>query len=309
LILATCRLFFSPLNGYSEFIEYEGDRILRELNDDHTNHMRRAEIGDRLWELGDTRFGVGVDEYKIPEIDWCPTPVPAGRVTLEDVDGEFEVQPFYIARYPITYTQFQAFVDAGRDGFMNPAYWEGIEDIMPWDHKSVNQTPANGNRPAEWVSWFQAIAFCRWLSEHLGYEVRLPTEWEWQQAATGGNADYLYPWGPDWDPNRTNSKEAPTGRLVAVGLYPAGASPCGALDMSGNVYEWCMNEFDNPHNVGLTGNAPRTTRGGAWYALGGAVPAEVVRATARLSDEPDSPQRQKARVGFRLVTDVNPFEG
>ena len=58
------------------------------------------------------------------------------------------------------------------------------------------------NHPAENVSWYDAVAYCRWLSKRLGYEIQLPTEWEWQQAATGGDPTNQYPWGPDWDSKR-----------------------------------------------------------------------------------------------------------
>jgi formylglycine-generating enzyme required for sulfatase activity len=90
------------------------------------------------------------------------------------------------------------------------------------------------------------LAFCRWLSEKLGYEIRLPTEWEWQQAATGGNPENEYPWGPEWAGSCANTIESELSHSTAVGIYPQGASPVGALDMAGNVWEWCLNEYDNP---------------------------------------------------------------
>jgi formylglycine-generating enzyme required for sulfatase activity len=122
------------------------------------------------------------------------------------------------------------------------------------------------NHPRERVTWYGAVAFCRWLSDKLGYEVRLPTEWEWQQAATGGEADRAYPWGPDWKEDHTNSQEAGIGQTSAVGMFPAGASPVGALDMTGNVWEWCLNEYNKPSNTGLGGEEWRVLRGGSWYS-------------------------------------------
>ena len=107
-----------------------------------------------------------------------------------------------------------------------------------------------GNHPAVYVSWFDAVAFCRWLSRRLGFTVRLPFEWEWQQAATGGDDRNVFPWGGDWDPKqepyRANTFESRLGQATAVGMYPAGASPTGALDMAGTVWEWCVNKFDTP---------------------------------------------------------------
>ena len=86
------------------------------------------------------------------------------------------------------------------------------------------------------MSWYEAIAFCRWLSAQLGYVVRLPTEFEWQQAATHGELERAYPWGPDWEEGRCNSGESRLNRTTAVGLYPHGTWPDGPLDMAGNVW-------------------------------------------------------------------------
>ncbi len=121
------------------------------------------------------------------------------------------------------------------------------------------------------MSWFDAVAFCRWISRRLGTEVRLPDEWEWQRAALGDSGG-VYPWGGrDWDPeqepHRANTFESRLGQATAVGMYPAGASPQGALDMAGTVWEWCLNKFDTPE-VGESGDDDfdlRVLRGGSWY--------------------------------------------
>lgn len=120
------------------------------------------------------------------------------------------------------------------------------------------------NYPAENVSWYDAMAFCRWLSAHLGYELRLPTEWEWQQAATGGDPAREYPWPGNWDSGRANTYESSLNRTTGVGLYPAGGSPVGALDMAGNVWEWCLNEYEGPESTPRSGDARRVVRGGSW---------------------------------------------
>ena len=113
------------------------------------------------------------------------------------------------------------------------------------------------------MSWYDAVAYCRWLSKRLGYKIELPTEWEWQQAATGGDKANACPWGRDWDSERANTSKSGLSRTTAVGLYPQGASPVGALDMSGNVEEWCLNEYGNPKNVAVSGDERRVVRGGS----------------------------------------------
>ena len=143
------------------------------------------------------------------------------------------------------------------------------------------------------VSWYDAIAYCRWLSVRLEYEVRLPTEWEWQQAATGGHAENEYPWGADWSSACVNTFESHLGHTTAVGLYPQGASPLGVLDMSGNVEEWCLNEYRVPQHVGYSGNALRVVRCGSWGDTG-----LYARARSRLGFDPAS---RYNGLGLRVV--------
>lgn len=121
------------------------------------------------------------------------------------------------------------------------------------------------NHPAVELSWFEALAYCQWLSGRIGYEVSLPTEWHWQQAATGGNPANEYPWGK-WDEGRANTYESELGRIVAVGLYPQGASAQGVFDLAGNTWDWCLNAFENPADVSPGGDARRVVRGGSWYS-------------------------------------------
>ena len=101
------------------------------------------------------------------------------------------------------------------------------------------------------------------LSKYRG--IRLPTEWEWQWAATGGRSGFEYPWGVEWGVSKANTSESDLYHTTAAGPYPAGASPCGALDMSGNVWEWCLNEYKLLNNIAICGNADRAVRGGSWF--------------------------------------------
>jgi formylglycine-generating enzyme required for sulfatase activity len=127
------------------------------------------------------------------------------------------------------------------------------------------------NRPRETVSWYEAVAFCRWLSNRLGYEVRLPIEAEWEKAARGDDAR-VYPWGNDYragyaniDETTANAGPSYLKQTTAVGLYPQGTSPYGVMDMAGNVWEWCLNEYENPDRTEPDGDAPRVLRGGSWF--------------------------------------------
>ncbi|NDJ77993.1 MAG: SUMF1/EgtB/PvdO family nonheme iron enzyme [Chloroflexi bacterium] len=270
-----------------DFIKLEGDQLVDELRDPNLSHTRRLAIGERLAELGDHRPGVGLQPDGLPDIVWCH--VPGGRVVLDSEERSIAVEPFYIARYPITFIQFQSFIDA-EDGFDSDVWWAGLgtRPVEP----GPQSWPIN-NHPREHVSWYEAVAFCRWLSARRGYMIRLPTEWEWQQAASGGVPVNVYPWGKTWDAQRANTSESKLGRTTAVGVYPAGASPVGALDMSGGVWEWCLNEHADPSYTGLSGNPRHATRGGAWGF-------DKLAAQTTSRDWPDAAYRFNL-LGFRVA--------
>ena len=98
----------------------------------------------------------------------------------------------------------------------------------------------------------------------MDWVIRLPTEWEWQQGATGGQPENAYPWGKRWDGRLGNTSQGGIGRATAVGMFPHGASVVGALDMSGNILEWCLNEHKNPEKTVLDSSRARSMRGGAF---------------------------------------------
>jgi formylglycine-generating enzyme required for sulfatase activity len=191
--------------------------------------------------------------------------------------------------YPITYVQFQSFVDDKEMGF---DYHEWRRDLAPEFQKQriAEQRYKYNNHPRDNVNWYEAVAFCRWLTAKLPSDawpsgeipvgedwiIRLPTEWEWQQTATGGQKDYKYPWGKERDRRRANVIESGIERTTAVGMYPAGVSPVGAMDMAGNVWEWCLTRYANPTFVHIMGTDDRVQRGGSFDH-----PTSYVRAISR----------------------------
>lgn len=282
--------------------------MLAELARPETTDKRRLLIGERLAVLGDPRDGVGVDEHGTPRIDWCD--IPGGEVTISILSDPMNanspvsdrkrkrVTPFRTARYPITVAQYRAFIDA-EDGWRRGAWWG--DDLYRDPDGNIYPFGRFGNHPAVYVSWFDAAAFCRWLSRRLNFEVRLPYEWESQQAATGGDDENGFPWGPGWDakaePWRANTFESLLGQATAVGMYPAGASPTGALDMAGTVWEWCQNKFETPQ-VEVTRSRcddfdRRVLRGGSWYDG-----QDVARSALRVRL---APRNRNNSVGFRVV--------
>jgi formylglycine-generating enzyme required for sulfatase activity len=287
---------------------------------------KRAEAGRRLAELGDDRPGVGVivrDGRKLPDIAWSEQIPPASlklpqTYTIGEDQDDYDdekprpaliAQPFRIARYPITNVQFQCFLEAAdrEDG----KWWRGL----PEEEKQFSEPEwAYANQPREMVSWYQATAFCRWLTHRLHegalpniplpsgelekWAIALPHEYEWEVAARWPNGDAqerIYPWGSDIDVNKANTEEGSIGQTTAVGIYPSGRNKALDLyDLSGNVWEWCRNKYDNPDDdkVDSSGHR-RVLRGASW--VGGQYGA---RAAYRTSPLPGARRRSR---GFRVV--------
>jgi formylglycine-generating enzyme required for sulfatase activity len=174
------------------------------------------------------------------------------------------------------------------------------------------------NQPVMGVCWYEARAYCRWLDARwradgpaeisAGYEVRLPTEAEWEAAARGPEGR-RYPWGPEFDSGRANTLEGRVLRVNPVGAYPEGRAACGALEMSGNVWEWTLSlwgtttnapDYGYPYRSGdgredvLAGpDALRIVRGGSWNR-----DARLARCATRTRDLPFG---RNYYVGFRVV--------
>ena len=151
------------------------------------------------------------------------------------------------------------------------------------------------------MSWYEAIAFCRWLEEKLKLGVALPTEAQWERAArhTDGRK---YPWGNSNNevPRRCNILETGIGHTSAVGIFPDGAAKCGAMDMAGNVWEWCRTQhrkdyrdYERQEEDTLEGISARVLRGGGWP-----LNADFARCACRYGCSPDA---WYWGIGFRVV--------
>jgi len=142
-----------------------------------------------------------------------------------------ELSEYLIGKYPITNLEYQAFVRDSK--FASPQGWDG--DQFPAD---------KGGHPVVNVSWFDAISYCNWLGRRSGRPYRLLTEAEWEKAACGEKGS-IYPWGDVFHTKRANTSEAKIGTTSEVGQFsPLGDSPYGCVDMTGNVWEWCNDWFD-----------------------------------------------------------------
>ncbi len=293
-----------------------------------------------------------------PEPLWGFVRIPAGPLVLGSRQGDAEAysdeQPqqtltipydYWLARYPVTVAQFGAFVAAEgyeNDGWWTPTGWSwrqgewdnqvedgGLKDWLKrrpaalrgapmwWDSQQGYPT-----RPIMGVSWFEAVAYCRWLEEQLRatdamsrasqseklrrFRVRLPSEAEWEKAARCGDAR-RYPWGDeDWDEERANIGDSRIGHASPVGLYPRGANPWGLHDMAGNVWEWTQTLFaaypysEKDGRNALEAAGERVLRGGSWGDIG-----RLARCACRNGVAPDG---FLSFLGFRVVLSLEDSE-
>jgi formylglycine-generating enzyme required for sulfatase activity len=234
--------------------------------------------------------------------------VPAGPFLMgsseDDPDADDDEFPrheltlptYYVGRTEVTNAQFRPFVEG--DGYTNPDYWS--DDGWAWREDRNRTQPYywdsdgwNGDeQPVVGISWYEAMAYTRWLSAQTGEDYRLPTEAEWEKAACGTD-DHLYPWGnepPNEERANFGTPFSDGGRTVPVGSYPAGASPYGALDMAGNVLEWTRSVYqdypydpnDGREDISSPAGKRFTLRGGGHYSS-----KTFVRCAARLRNSPD----------------------
>ncbi|SKA84772.1 Formylglycine-generating enzyme, required for sulfatase activity, contains SUMF1/FGE domain [Thiothrix eikelboomii] len=219
----------------------------------HERHAFSTLLGRFAW---DQRFGIGLDAQGLPEIDWLE--ISAGEFIYQA--GERSNLPsFKISRYLITNAQFRAFVQAA-EGYADPRWWQGLNQPKTAQQSSWQES----NRPMEQVDWYEALAFCRWLSAKTGLTISLPTEQQWEKAARGTEG-HEYPWGNEFKSEYCNGEYSLV-ETSAVGIYPQEQALSGAMDMAGNVWEWCLNKYNlsNMTEPDLSGDW-RVWRGGSWH--------------------------------------------
>jgi len=235
------------------------------------------------------------------DFDWVT--IPAGEFLMgsdkqkdsmayddETPQHKLYLPEYRIARVPVTNVQYMAFVKA--TDHKAPSHWEnGRIPADKEDHPVVN------------VTWHDALAFCQWAG------VRLPSEAEWEKAARGTDGR-IWPWGSNEPTDKLCNFNRNVGHTTPVGAYPAGASPYGCLDMTGNVWEWTISlwgkevnkpDYSYPYDpddgreaLDAPDAVRRTLRGGSWY-----VDARFVRCAYRLRNPPLD---RDVNGGFRVLS-------
>jgi formylglycine-generating enzyme required for sulfatase activity len=196
--------------------------------------------------------------------------VPAGCFMMGSTNGDNDEQPVL-------------------EQCFNEPFWIDLTEVTQADFERLGGVKAYDNRfdgdqrPVERITWFEARDFCALR------DARLPTEREWEYAARGPD-NLTYPWGSAWNENNAVWDGNSNSQTGEVGSRPAGASWVGALDMSGNVWEWVSSLYlpydsseDRELNTGTRTDVLRVLRGGSWYI----VYTDILRAAFRNRLAPD----------------------
>ena len=234
--------------------------------------------------------------------------VPGGPFLMgapeDDPDARSDERPqhpvtlsaFWMDRTEVTTAQYKLCVAAGacEEPFTRTAY----------------DNPARANHPMTYISWDQAMDYCQWLADEIGWDVRLPTEAQWEKAASWDpltETARRYPWGDILESSRVHRGTT----TAAVGSYPAGASAYGILDLAGNVWEWVYDWYDANYYasqgsftdpVGADRGIYRVMRGGAYDSTANF--STQLRVTYREVGRPEGSSQRAAKgpnLGFRCV--------
>ena len=211
---------------------------------------------------------------------------------------------FWIDRTEVTNARYAAFLNTSGNQEEGGTTWLDTDSEycrIEQDGDEFRPEEGYGDHPVIEVSWYGAAAYCEWAGR------RLPTEAQWEKAARGTDGR-MYPWGQqiascEYAVLREDDEGCGKGRTWPVGSKPKGASPYGALDMTGNVWEWVADYYDddyydnspsvNPEGPPLEEDPHRGLRGGGWSHTW-----ELGRSAARSHE---AAHRSGGDTGFRCV--------
>jgi formylglycine-generating enzyme required for sulfatase activity len=268
------------------------DEIALKLPDNWQPEGWERVLGQRLDRLGFRyRPRDTVDIVIPPVVRVVSGPFRMGGDSTEGEKPVHEVSlgECWIGKYPVTVAEYSCFVKAGhRAPFDRNIPWQDQKGRP--DHPVVN------------ISWRDAYEYAAWVAEMSGQAWRLPTEAEWEKAARWDlsmKTSYEYPWGEVFEATYCACADNEARATAGIGLHSRGASPCGAEDMAGNVWEWTSSLY-RPYPYGVRdgredarAKGDRVRRGGSWKS-----PASNVRGAKRADEDPDN---RDASFGFRLA--------
>lgn len=223
------------------------DELQVRLADADASLETRISAGTLLALLGDTRvrpldppmvdvpggvFAMGTAESDVDEL-LCGSErygVRRNWIVKECPRHEAEVGDFRIAVHPVTNAEYAAYLIDTEDSELPTGWHYGRFQSSTSNHPVYTVTPDAADR------------YVTWLAARTGRAFRLPTETEWEYAASG-SAGQRYTWGEQWQPEHANTLETGLLTTTPVGAFPGGQSWCGALDMAGNVEEYVVDRY------------------------------------------------------------------
>lgn len=267
-----------------------------EFPDYDPRNLKRYLDGSNLTITGELKASDKAETLSL--LDWCD--VPVGRVLVEDINPKgykqeslISVEPFRMSKYPVTNQQFEVFV-TDPSGYQNEDWWHFDEAAELWfqEHQQPLLSRFQGDlRPRENVTWYEARAFANWLTNKLGFDVKLPTLVQWRRAAQS-NDERLFPWGDDFDATCCNTRESGLKMTTNVNRYEKGISPYSVMDMAGNVWEWCLDQI-----IEESGEVKYAVIGGSYVS-----PCDRAQANFHYHLNPAS---RYSSIGIRLVASKN----
>jgi toxoflavin biosynthesis protein ToxD len=243
-------------------------RMLAVCADRRAPLLERISAGHVLALLGDPRiralqptlcrvpggsFRMGLDEDRCPELAGRFA-VPLAWLRKATPVHVVELDAYEIARFPVTEQEYRQFLE------------ETQVDALPHGWAERAPRPERRNHPVHGIPWSAVLLYTEWLQERTGRQYRVPSEAEWERAARGTD-ERDWPWGDRFEAALCNTREGGVGDTTPVGVYPGGASPCGALDMAGNVEEYVADlywPYPGSAFVDAETGSYRMTRGGVF---------------------------------------------
>ena len=273
-------------DGGAEFL----DRVrigLTECLQSELGEAERVEAGRLLAHLGDPREEL----LEVEKMVFCYVPKGPFLMGSTDLDNlaDDDEKPqhkltipydYWIGRYPVTVSQYQAFVEAG--GYENDTWWTDtglawMKDKEITGIRGFGEPYSLPNHPVVGVSWYEAVAYCNWLEAYLkekkliptNMRILLPSEAEWEKAARGGieipptpiigkpgdftigavdmenneTSDRIYPWGNEIEEDHLNY-QSQIGSTSTPGCFVSNYSPYGTEGMAGNVFDWTRSKWE-----------------------------------------------------------------
>jgi formylglycine-generating enzyme required for sulfatase activity len=205
--------------------------------------------------------------------------IPGGTVRLgsrfhpREQTRTVYVPEFEMAHAPVTVSQYKEFLDSNavrEEKWWSAEGWAWVQgDLDGWGREYRGQPDRweiqkrRLHHPIVGVTWYEAQAYCAWVTALRKLTVRLPTEEEWERAARGDDRR-PFPWGEVFDPTRTNTLESGHEDSLPAASEEADASPFGVLGMGGNVQEWTASEYIPHPDENHPAMALRVARGGSF---------------------------------------------